>query len=194
MNGTWLYEPIYYGVFSFKDDMVVFIEDTGYHGVGTVMSLYDLDGNKLLNGQKFNYIEIISKDFIRCGTDIDTAKGIKAWSIFNTDGIELMPGANMMTAKILPDGNILGTVLQKDEFYTGLLNPKTEEWIIKPTYYKIIRYSNGVGAGIRKITGKSTDDTIVFVIEIFDNQGAIRYTSEEETMTLDDFQTKWYNN
>ncbi|MGH4119324.1 hypothetical protein [Clostridium sp.] len=56
IHGTWRYEPKSQGIFSFKDDMVVFIEDTGRDGVGVIMSLYDLKGNQLLKGKKYNNI------------------------------------------------------------------------------------------------------------------------------------------
>ncbi|HHV28771.1 WG repeat-containing protein [Acetivibrio mesophilus] len=188
VDGTWLYEPIHYSVFSFKDDMVVFVEERGYHGVGVVMSLYDLKGNQLLGGRKFNQIEILSKDYIRCGTDVDTAKGIVSWSIFTPDGNEFMPGTNMRTAHLMDDGNVLATVLKEDEFYTGLVDPKTEKWIIEPIYYNVIKYSGGVGVGIRKIKEKCTEETIVFVAEVFDSLGKIKYTSKEQSTSLDIFQ------
>ncbi|HZJ82545.1 MAG TPA: WG repeat-containing protein, partial [Clostridia bacterium] len=149
VDGSWLYEPINSGVYYFQDDMVVFIEDTGYNGVGVVMSLYDLKGNQLLNGEKYNEIRILSHEFINCGTDIDTGKGIKKWMLMSPDGEEIMEGENILDAYRLEDRNIMATVLKEDGLYTGLLNSQGDKWIIEPRYAEIIRYDKGVGGGIR---------------------------------------------
>lgn len=187
VDGSWLYEPKNYGIFSFRDDMVVFIEDTGIDGVGTVMSLYNLKGNQLLKCKKFNNIEILSKDFIRCGNVIDNSKALTKWSIYSPEGIELMPDANIWSARLLPDGSILAAVLGEEGFLLGTIDGSTKNWIIEPRYEKVIKYSKGSGAGIRKVKEKCTENTVVFVIEIFDSKGRVNFVTPEETMSLSNF-------
>jgi hypothetical protein len=188
VDGTWLYEPKNQGVFSFKDDMVVFIENTGRDGVGVVMALYDLKGNQLLKGKKYNNIEVLSKDFIRCGTVADNSKGKVKWSIYSPEGIEFIENTNIWSAYLLPDDNIMATIHQESDVFMGVIDGKTKEWIVEPIYQKIIKYSKGIGAGIRKIEEKCTEDTIVFVLEIFDSSGKVTYITAEETMSFSKFE------
>ena len=191
MDGTWLYEPTRPDVFNFQDDMVVFIEDTGRNGVNVEMSLYDLQGNQLLAGRTYNHIEILSKEFIRCGTVTDNRKGTVQWDVLSPQGMSMLPGSNIRTARRLPDEKVIANVLKEDGFYVGIIAPDTKQWILEPVYYAIIRYQDGSGIGIRRIDSKSTEENVVFVTEIFNQLGQVIYTSSEETMTLDEFQMNW---
>lgn len=187
VNGIWLYEPKSQGIFSFKEDMVVFIEDTGRNGVGVIMSLYDLKGNQLLKGKKYNNIEILSKEFIRCGTVIDNSKPIIKWSIYSPEGLETIQNTNLWSAYLLPDKNIMATIQDDSDYLMGIIDGKARNWNVEPRYQKIIKYADGIGAGVRKIKEKCTEDTIIFVLEIFDSKGKVLYISKEEAVSLSNF-------
>ncbi|MGH4119325.1 hypothetical protein [Clostridium sp.] len=88
---------------------------------------------------------------------------------------------------MLPDKNIIANIQQNNDYLMGIIDGKTRNWSVEPRYQKIIKYSDGIGAGVRKIKGKCTEDTIIFVLEIFDSKGKVLYILKEEAVSLSNF-------
>ncbi len=194
MDGSWLFEPIHNGVYSFKNNMIVF-EDMCNSGIDpNIMMLYDLKGNQLLKGKTFNKIDILTENLVLCSNYLNS-EGNMNFQVYYADGSLLVTEDMLRYAYQLENGVIVACVGESPYATRWGIPDLNGGWLIPPLYYKILTFNGDKGAGIRIIDDKSTNDKIVFVTEIFNQNGEVIYSSQEEYMDYDNFiKIPWVEN